>query len=106
MIGGLMALDLYQLKVFWTFAKVRHFTKTAERLYVTQSAVSHLLGKLRTIVGKLLILSPGVGAQGGSAAEALRNGADFVIAGRSIYQSPDPRGAAERLVEEVRRSGV
>jgi orotidine-5'-phosphate decarboxylase len=62
--------------------------------------------KLRTIVGKLLILSPGVGAQGGSAAEALRNGADFVIAGRSIYQSPDPRGAAERLVEEVRRSGV
>jgi len=59
---------------------------------------------LRTIVGDLLILSPGVGAQGGSAAEAIRNGADLVIAGRSIYQSADPRGAAERLVEEVRRS--
>ncbi|MDD1770746.1 MAG: orotidine-5'-phosphate decarboxylase [Methanomassiliicoccales archaeon] len=62
--------------------------------------------ELRAIVGNLLILSPGIGAQGGSAAEALRNGADLVIAGRSIYQSPDPRGAAERLVEEVRRSGV
>ncbi len=60
--------------------------------------------ELRSIVGNLLILSPGVGAQGGSAAEAIRNGADFVIAGRSIYQSADPRGSAERLVEEVRRS--
>jgi orotidine-5'-phosphate decarboxylase len=60
--------------------------------------------ELRAIVGDLSILSPGVGAQGGSAAEAIRNGADFVIAGRSIYQSADPRGAAERLVEEVRRS--
>jgi DNA-binding transcriptional LysR family regulator len=50
-----VALDLYQLKVFWTFAKVRHFTKTAELLYVTQSAVSHSLKKLENSVGTPLI---------------------------------------------------
>jgi len=50
-----VALDLYQLKVFWTFAKVRHFTKTAELLYVTQSAVSHSLKKLESSVGTPLI---------------------------------------------------
>jgi orotidine-5'-phosphate decarboxylase len=61
---------------------------------------------LRSIIGDLQILSPGVGAQGGSAANALRNGADLVIAGRSIYQSADPRAAAERLVEEVRKVGA
>jgi orotidine-5'-phosphate decarboxylase len=50
----------------------------------------------------MLILSPGVGAQGGSAAEALRHGADFVIVGRSIYEDPDPRAAALRIVNEAR----
>jgi orotidine-5'-phosphate decarboxylase len=56
---------------------------------------------MREIVGDLLILSPGVGAQGGSAADALRNGADYVIVGRSIYEDPDPRTAARRLIFEI-----
>jgi len=49
---------------------------------------------MRKLVGDMLILSPGVGAQGGSAAEALRMGADYVIVGRSIYGAEDPRDAA------------
>ena len=43
---------------------------------------------IRKIIGDLLILSPGVGVQGGSASAAISNGADYVIVGRSIY---DPR---------------
>jgi orotidine-5'-phosphate decarboxylase len=62
------------------------------------------VSELRRIVGDLLILSPGVGAQGGSAAEVIRNGADYVIAGRSIYEDRDPRKAAERLAAEVRQA--
>ncbi len=54
-----MALDLYQLKVFWTFARIRHFTRTAEELYVTQSAVSHSLRKLERSVGTPLIVRQG-----------------------------------------------
>lgn len=46
-----MSLDLNQLRVFWTFARIRHFTRTAERLYVTQSAVSHSLKTLERSVG-------------------------------------------------------
>jgi orotidine-5'-phosphate decarboxylase len=57
---------------------------------------------LRGIVGNLLILTPGVGAQGGSAGAAVKAGADYVIVGRSIYQSESPREAAEALVGEIK----
>lgn len=57
--------------------------------------------EIRGIVGGLLILSPGVGAQGGSAAQALRNGADYVIVGRAIYGAEDPRAAARALVDDI-----
>jgi orotidine-5'-phosphate decarboxylase len=56
---------------------------------------------LRRIVGDLLILSPGVGAQGGSASATIGKGADYVIVGRSIYEAEDPRKAAEQVVEEI-----
>ncbi|MCG7844729.1 MAG: orotidine-5'-phosphate decarboxylase [Methanomassiliicoccales archaeon] len=59
---------------------------------------------MRKVVGDLLILSPGVGAQGGSASATLDKGADYVIVGRSIYGSEDPRKAAKQVVEEIRRS--
>ncbi len=57
---------------------------------------------LRKIIGDLEIISPGVGAQGGKASDAIRAGADYIIVGRAIYESPDPGAAASRLVEEVR----
>ena len=56
---------------------------------------------LRQIVGDRLILSPGVGAQGGSAGEAIAAGADFAIVGRAIYGDKDPGVAAERLEREI-----
>ncbi|MCD6461954.1 MAG: orotidine-5'-phosphate decarboxylase [Thermoplasmata archaeon] len=59
---------------------------------------------VREVVGDMLILSPGVGAQGGRAADAIVAGADYVIVGRSIYRSVDPRGAAESLVEEIKEA--
>lgn len=43
------------------------------------------------------VYSPGVGAQGGDAAEAVKAGADYLIAGRSLLRAPDPRGAASAL---------
>jgi orotidine-5'-phosphate decarboxylase len=57
---------------------------------------------LRGIVGDLKILSPGVGAQGGSAADTIRAGADYVIVGRAIYEAKDPGEAARKTAEEVR----
>jgi len=60
------------------------------------------VSQLRKIVGDLKILSPGVGAQGGSAADTIKAGADYVIVGRAIYQAGDPRRAASELVEEIK----
>lgn len=59
------------------------------------------IAALRRIVGDMEIITPGVGAQGGSASDALRAGADFVIVGRAIYDAPDPAEAARRLAEET-----
>ena len=60
--------------------------------------------RLRSIIGDLLILSPGVGAQGGSARDAIDAGADFVIVGRAIYKSEKPGESAERIVKEIGRT--
>jgi len=62
------------------------------------------ISDLRKIVGSLEIISPGVGAQGGKASDALRAGADYIIVGRAIYEAKDPGAAAKLLAEEVRAS--
>ncbi|MFA4935056.1 MAG: orotidine 5'-phosphate decarboxylase / HUMPS family protein, partial [Candidatus Methanoperedens sp.] len=59
--------------------------------------------QIRKIVGNLTIISPGVGAQGGSAADAIRGGADFVIAGRTIYNSKTPGKEAEKIAKELEK---
>jgi orotidine-5'-phosphate decarboxylase len=33
--------------------------------------------------------------------DAIRDGADFIVIGRAITDSPDPRAAAERILEEI-----
>ena len=60
------------------------------------------IAALRKIIGALEIISPGVGAQGGKASDAIRAGADYIIVGRAIYDAPDPGGAAKALADEVK----
>jgi orotidine-5'-phosphate decarboxylase len=57
---------------------------------------------LRKIIDNLEIISPGVGAQGGKASDAIRAGADYIIVGRAIYESTDPAMAARKLADEVK----
>ncbi|UAL07701.1 MAG: orotidine-5'-phosphate decarboxylase [Candidatus Methanogranum gryphiswaldense] len=57
---------------------------------------------IRAIIGNRKIMSPGVGAQGGSASYAISAGADYVIVGRAIYKSEDPAASAKELCEEIR----
>ncbi len=59
--------------------------------------------EIRGIVGGLTIISPGVGAQGGRARDAIRAGADYVIVGRSIYNSRSPKIEAEKIVREIEK---
>jgi len=60
--------------------------------------VRYIRSKLRS---GIKVITPGIGAQGGKAGEAIKAGADYVIVGRSIYESENPREAARRLSEEV-----
>lgn len=60
------------------------------------------IAAIRRIVGNREILSPGVGAQGGSAAAAFAAGTDYVIAGRAIYEAEDPAEAARGIMSGVR----
>jgi len=62
------------------------------------------IADLRELIGKLEIISPGVGAQGGKASDAIRAGADYIIVGRAIYESSDPGSSAKALAEEVLKS--
>jgi orotidine-5'-phosphate decarboxylase len=48
------------------------------------------------------VYSPGIGAQGGDAGNAAKSGADYLIVGRSIIESIDPRAAAKQMKERIR----
>jgi orotidine-5'-phosphate decarboxylase len=59
---------------------------------------------------RFIILTPGIRpawtAKGdqkriATPVDAIRDGADFIVVGRAITDSPDPRGAAERILEEI-----
>jgi len=53
---------------------------------------------IRSIVGNKIIISPGVGIQGGSARDSLQAGADYVIVGRSVTSAEDPVASLKRLM--------
>ena len=57
--------------------------------------------RLRSVVGDLVVLATGAGTQGGSPAAAIRAGADYVIVGRTITDSPEPAKAARVIAGEI-----
>lgn len=63
------------------------------------------IARFREIVGDLMILSPGIGPQGGDPREAIRQGADHLIVGRRITQAENPAMAAEEVLREIERAG-
>ena len=81
----------------------RKFAKWARKLgfYGVQAPATKpiVVREVRKIVGdSLKIISCGVGAQGGLLKSAIRNGADFEIIGRYIYESENPRREIEKYI--------
>ncbi len=70
------------------------------------------LGKVRAVAPQAWFLSPGIGAQGGNARDALLAGARadgkgvLVVAARSISGAKDPGLAAEALKDEINRASA
>lgn len=70
--------------------------------YVGPSTKLDRLGKIREIIGNdSLLISPGVGVQGGNPRKTLQF-ADALIVGRSIYLSEDPQWAVEDIIRRIR----
>jgi len=69
---------------------------------VVSSKSPSIIRQVRSTLSKdQVILSPGVGAQGGDGRRALAAGADYVIVGRSIVGSKDPVRSVEALNREL-----
>jgi len=72
--------------------------------------------RVRSIAGPSAILvTPGVRSSGAAAgdqkriatpAQAVADGADYVVIGRQITRSPDPRAEAQRILEEIEKIPV
>jgi orotidine-5'-phosphate decarboxylase len=67
----------------------------------------------RDVGDRMLLVTPGIRPAGAVAgdqkrvatpAEAIRNGADYLVVGRPVTQAPDPRAAAEAVVAEIARA--
>lgn len=72
-------LDGRLLQLLIAVVEEGSITRAAERLGVTQSAVSHLLGKLRTIVGDPLVVKSGRGIVATARAELLAREARVLL---------------------------
>ena len=56
---------------------------------------------LKEVAGRLPVYSPGVGAQGGNSEQAIRNGADYLIIGRSIVEAKQPAKVAGEIQNRI-----
>jgi orotidine-5'-phosphate decarboxylase len=56
---------------------------------------------LRQVGKQLPVYSPGIGAQGGDAGQAIKNGADYLIVGRSIVESRQPAKVAKEILSKI-----
>lgn len=56
---------------------------------------------LRQVAKQLPVYSPGIGAQGGDAAQAIRSGADYLIIGRSIVEAKQPAKVAKEIKNRI-----
>ncbi|HVX03213.1 MAG TPA: orotidine 5'-phosphate decarboxylase [Nitrososphaera sp.] len=64
----------------------------------TQTDILKEISRKRKELRILLpVYSPGVGAQGGGARQAVQSGSDYLIIGRSIVRAKDPRVAARQF---------
>ena len=62
------------------------------------------VGQARSWIGSdILLLTPGIGAQGGKPGDAIKAGADFEIVGRAIYQAEDPGSSAKEIKDQINR---
>jgi orotidine-5'-phosphate decarboxylase len=115
MVPYLSSLDATDLKETTSMTDLDHFI--LERAEVMLKAgcdglivSGEEIGLCRRKFPKIDIVSPGIRPAGSSQDDhkrfttpthAIELGADYLVVGRPIIQAGDPRGAAERIIEEI-----
>ena len=85
-------VSLYQLFLNWSISN------KADGIIVG-ATFPKIISDCKKITGKKLdIYSPGIGTQGGDAKQAIANGCDFLIVGRTILDSKDPVRTVKQLL--------
>jgi orotidine-5'-phosphate decarboxylase len=69
----------------------------ADGVVVSGKAPAVIRSARRLVGEEIVILSPGIGFQGGDAAKARRAGADYLIVGRAIVDAADPAAVVDSL---------
>jgi DNA-binding transcriptional LysR family regulator len=82
--------DVHQLKIFLSVAENLSFTRAAEALYLTQSAVSHQIAKLEQQLGATLLLRQG------RSVSLTPVGRELVTHARRVFAALDEAVAAVR----------
>lgn len=88
--------------------KVRALSDIAKKLdsagVVAPGNQYELLSTIRSRIGEdRIMISPGIGVQGGDAEKAIAAGTDFVIIGRSILEAEEPRAAAKQERDAINK---
>jgi len=63
-----------------------------------------IIRKVREELPDKIIITPGIGTQGGRVEKAITAGANYIIVGRTIYQSENPGERARNILETIKRS--
>ena len=84
-------IPLYQLFLKWALSsKVDGI--------IVGATFPKIISECKKITGnKLSVYSPGIGTQGGKIKETIANGSDFLIVGRTILNSKNPKNTAKQL---------
>ena len=89
----------------WNEEFYPYLRKVAESVdpkgFVVGATKPEMIKRVREDFRDKLIISPGVGVQGASIGDAICNGADFEIIGRSIYSSNDPIKTAHEIKKKL-----
>jgi len=84
---------------------VERLLETADELQVAGVIAPgnqyELTSKIHAKAKGLIILSPGIGAQGGDVTQAILAGTDFAIVGRSIMSAENPMEESKKLMEQI-----
>jgi len=98
-------------KPFWQIVAEKiggDWNKNNNCMLVVGATYPEEMKKIREIVGDMTFLVPGIGAQGGSVEEVMKNGANsdgrglIINSSRGIIFSENPREEAQKLCEEIR----